>query len=57
MKKVLIPKWWAESDKDIIGYTDCEDTYCCCTTPSWFVEVPEYEYAGYFNVRDLQVVN
>ena len=56
MKKVELPKWWTEVDYPVYGYTDGVDTYCCCTTPSWFVEVPEFEYEGYFNKKDLKEV-
>ena len=55
MKKVLTPTWWDK--KQFVGFTDCVDTFCCCTTPSWFVEVPECEYAGYFKVKDLTVID
>jgi hypothetical protein len=54
--KVKMPKWWTESKKDVIGYTDKIDTYCCCLTPSWFVEVPEFDYSGYFNIKDLEPI-
>lgn len=45
MKKVLMPEWWTEVKYDVFGYTDA--------TASWFVEVPEFGYSGYFNVKDL----
>ncbi len=55
--KVLMPKFWTEINEPVIGYTDGVDTYCCCLTPAWFVEVPEFEYSGYFNIKDLTVIN
>lgn len=55
MTKVLLPKWWADGE-DIIGLTDCIDEYCCCSTPAWFVEVPTFEYEGYFSKYDLTVI-
>lgn len=54
--KVIMPKWWTESDKKIIGFTDDKPTYCCEMRPSIFVWVPKYDYAGYFSKKDLQVI-
>lgn len=56
MKKVILPTWWAETKKTVVGYTDGKTTYCCSAEPTWFVDVPEFEYSGYFNVSDLKVV-
>ena len=53
--KVQMPLWWTDG-KEVYGYTDGVDTFCCCTTAAWFVEVPEFDYSGYFNVSDLRVV-
>jgi len=50
--KVILPSWWTNG-VTIYGWTDAVDTYCCELRPSWFVEVPEYDYSGYFFARDL----
>ena len=50
--KVIMPKWWT-GGAVVYGWTDAIDTYCCDTRPAWFVDVPEYEYQGYFQVSDL----
>jgi len=52
--KVIMPKWWTETEKKVIGYTDKVDTYCCELLPSWFVEVPKFNYEGYFYKEDLK---
>ena len=53
--KVKLPLWWSDG-KEITGYTDKVDTYCCCLCPSWFVEVIEFDYQGYFNSKDLTLI-
>lgn len=54
--KVLMPKWWTEVEYDVIGITDGVRTFCCSATPCYYVEVPEFEYEGYFKVSDLIVM-
>lgn len=60
IKKVKMPRWWTEQDPDdtsyIVGYTDGIDTYCASAIPSWFVHVPAYDYEGYFDKQDLELV-
>jgi len=55
--KVVMPDWWTESKKKIIGFTDNKETYCCEMTPSLFVWVPKFDYSGYFHVKDLRVIS
>lgn len=55
--KVKMPDWWAETDHDVFGYTDYKETYCCELRPSVYVWVPEYDYDGYFHMKDLEVIN
>jgi len=55
--KVIMPKWWHEEDKKVIGFTDCINTYCCSSSPSWYVSVPDLDYEGYFNIKDLILQN
>ena len=56
MIKVKMPKWWTDVNHDVYGYTDAVDTYCCDLQAAWFVEVPEFEYSGYFQAKDLVIV-
>lgn len=37
------------------GYSDLVETYCCSSTPAYYVIFPELPYSGYFNKRDVQV--
>lgn len=53
MYKVLMPLWWTDG-LEVIGFTDNVLTYACELRPSVFVEVPDYEYSGYFHQKDLQ---
>jgi len=55
-KRVVMPSWWTGERQPVHGYTDAVDTYCYCTVPAWYVHVPKYDYWGYFNVKDLQVI-
>jgi hypothetical protein len=41
---------------EYVGYSDGVDTHCCEATPSWFVEIPEVNYSGYFHKNDLKVL-
>jgi hypothetical protein len=54
--KVIMPDWWSNPDKNIVGYTDDKETYCCELRPAVFVWVPDYDYDGYFYKKDLQVI-
>lgn len=53
---VLMPDWWTDVDHPVLGFTDDKETYCCETTPSIFVWVPEFGYDGYFHKKDLREV-
>lgn len=55
MEKVILPAWWTEQQTEVIGYTDALTTYCCSAEPCYYVEVPEFNYEGYFKVSDLKV--
>lgn len=55
MLTVFTPSWWDDGEQHI-GLTDGMDTYCCSAVPCWWVEVPEFEYWGYFQKKDLTVV-
>ena len=55
MINVIMPEWWTDG-KRVIGHTDGIATYCCSLTPAYFVNVPEYDYSGYFQVSDLTEV-
>ncbi len=57
MIKVQLPQWWTETDKPVFGLTDGVTTYCCSSEPCFYVDVPEFEYQGYFGIRDLKVVD
>jgi hypothetical protein len=50
MKKVMTP--WG------VGFSECEDTYCCELQPSWFVEFPDDpEGEGhYFGTKDCTII-
>lgn len=52
--KVLMPKWW--NKRLVYGYTDGVPTYCCELYPSVFVDVPYFDYSGYFREKDLRVI-
>ena len=54
---VKMPLWWTEGERDVLGYTDAVDTYCCSLYPAWFVYVPRYDYSGYFSPKDLLIQN
>lgn len=56
MIKVKLPKWWTESDEDIFGFTNGETTYCASCTPCFYVECPTFDYEGYFEVSDLEII-
>lgn len=53
--KVKLPEWWTEG-KGFNAFTDKVDTFCCDSTPTWFVTVYKNRhlvYAGYFKKSDL----
>ena len=52
-----MPNWWTETTDPVVGYTDALDTYACSSKCVWYVEVPELDYEGYFNVSDLRLIN
>ena len=37
------------------GYSDLVQTYCCSSTPAYYVVFPGIGYEGYFNKCDVQV--
>lgn len=39
-----------------IGKSDCVDTYCCESRPSWWVEFPN-GYNGYYSKYDCEVLD
>jgi hypothetical protein len=45
-----------EDGEYVEGITDGLDTYCCETTPSWFVIIPQWQYSGYFRPSNLTIV-
>lgn len=60
---VKMPDWWVNDSsacsnpsETILGLTDGVVTYCCSSEPCYYVEVPEFEYEGYFKVSDLVVI-
>lgn len=53
MIEVIMPNWWTECAEEIVGYTDGVITFCCSSTPTYFVEVPEFNWSGYINASDL----
>lgn len=57
MIRVLTPAWWGDQGEQHVGWTDGTDTYCCSSIPCWFVEVPDFEYWGYFHKSDLTVIS
>jgi hypothetical protein len=56
MIRVEMPSWWTEVPEVVYGYTNGLVTYACSSEPVYYVEVPEFEYEGYFSVRELKVV-
>ena len=54
--RVQLPLWFTEGEV-VFGFTDKVNTCCCSAEICWFVEVPEYNYSGYFKVKDLEEVN
>jgi hypothetical protein len=59
--KVELPLWWVKEDepnrtKPAVGYTNGVTTYACSAEACYFVEVPEFEYEGYFKISDLTVI-
>lgn len=60
---VKLPTWWLDDASacsnrslDAYGLTDGLITYCCSAEPCYYVEVPEFEYEGYFKVSDLKII-
>jgi hypothetical protein len=53
---VVMPDWWTKVDYPVLGFTDDQETYCCCLNPSIYVWVPEFDYDGYFAKKDLREV-
>jgi len=37
------------------GYSDLAQTYCCSSTPCYYVIFPEIGYEGYFAKYDVEV--
>lgn len=60
---VKLPDWWVSEESScsnpseiVLGFTDGTVEYLCSQTACYYVEVPEYEYNGYFKVKDLKVI-
>jgi hypothetical protein len=37
------------------GYSDLVETYCCSSTPAYYVVFPAIGYEGYFNKWDVRI--